>query len=88
MNEAVFSMYVLKCFELGILPVLDINYKPSAVNEMLRSMSNEEARKAKRKFRKLWRKNSKQKTCHRRTRSARVHQKLYRQALMEFNNSN
>lgn len=87
MNESVFSMYVLKCFEQGIVPVFDINYNPNNVSELLDSMSNEDARKMKRKFRKLWRKNGKSKTDHRSLRGIRVHQRLYRDALSEFNSS-
>lgn len=82
MNEAVFSMYTLKCFELGIIPIRNFNGEPVNINEALDLATQNEARKMKRKFRKLWRKS--RKTKCRGARSGRVHQILYKEALLEF----
>tara|TARA_Y100000389_G_C17429370_1_gene501611 strand:- start:129 stop:383 length:255 start_codon:yes stop_codon:yes gene_type:complete len=82
MNEAVFSMYTLKCFELGIIPIRNFNGEPVNISEALDLATQDEARKMKRKFRKLWRKS--RKTKCRGARSGRVHQTLYKAALLEF----
>ena len=61
MNEAVFSMYTLKCFELGIIPIRNFDGEPVNINEALDLATQDEVRKTKRKFRKLWRKAARSK---------------------------
>ena len=88
MDGVIFSMYVLKCFELGIIPIRNFDGKWVDVNKEIGSLSTEEARKMKRKFRKLWRKQQlkNQKTINNRiSRSSYVHVALYKEAFKEFN---
>jgi len=59
MNDATFSMYMLRCLEEGIVPMRsDVQSTRSSVDVItdLHNMTPKEARKAKRKFRKMWRK--------------------------------
>jgi hypothetical protein len=85
MNEAIFSMYTLKCFELGIVPIRDFNGTLVDIDSALESVPQDEVRKMKRKFRKLWRKSCKSKIYNRWVRSQTVHQTLYKEAFLEFN---
>ncbi len=61
MTELVYSLYMLYAFEEGIIPLrnFDARRSPEEVRADLAAMSPEDARKAKRKFRKMWRKHVK-----------------------------
>ena len=84
MDEATFSMYVLKCLERGILPLRNIDGSFTQVDKGLLDLGPEEARKMKRKFRKLWRKRGNKKLLNRHQRSFKVHVEIYREAYKEF----
>ena len=58
MDDGFFSMYMLHCFEEGIVPLRNGDEFRSSDDVIadLEKMSPAEARKAKRKFRKMWRK--------------------------------
>jgi hypothetical protein len=58
MDDSFLSIYMLHCFEEGIVPLRngDRFRSPEEVIADLEKMSPKEARKAKRKYRKMWRK--------------------------------
>jgi len=56
MNEKLRILLQIESLNVGIVPVVDAIYLN--VNELLKSTDPKEARKMKRKFRKLWRKIS------------------------------
>jgi len=61
MTDLIYSLYMLHTFDEGIIPLrnFDEPRSPEEIQADLTALSPEKARKAKRKFRKMWRNHMK-----------------------------